>query len=179
MAARLERGHLLTRRGRIVFASAVALCAYVIAPSASPQHALLVWNASASAPIGFYRVTHDHLALRGELVLTSPEPALAAFAAARGFLPRGVPLVKRIAAVAGDRVCTRGNAIFIDGRFVTARLASDGKGRPLPAWTGCRTLHANEVFLLMVEVRDSFDGRYFGPTSASGVVGILYPLWTR
>lgn len=173
------RPRILSRRGRFALASALALCAYAATPSRSPQRALLVWNASASAPIGLYRVTHDHSALRGELVLAMPGPALAAFAAARGFLPLGVPLVKRIAAVAGDRVCAHGNAIFIDGHFAAPRLAFDGKGRPLPAWAGCRTLQANEILLLMTKVHSSFDGRYFGPTPISGIVGRLHPIWTR
>lgn len=170
---------VLTKRGRIALAGAFALCAYAAAPSASPQRALLVWNASASAPIGLYRVTHDRAILRGELVLARPVPALAAFAAARGFLPLGVPLVKRVAAIAGDKVCARGSAIFIDDHFAAARLAFDSKGRPLPAWSGCRTLLANDVLLLMAKVRSSFDGRYFGPTPASDIVGRLHPIWTR
>src|SRR6185437_3636612 len=130
----------------------------------SPQHAAFIWNASASAPIGLYRVTHSRALSRGRLVLASPARSLAAFADARGYLPAGVPLVKRIAAVAGDLVCARGNAVFIDGRFAAARLAADGRGRALPAWSGCRKLQFGEVFLLMADVRTSFDGRYFGPT---------------
>ena len=171
--------NLLTVRGWAAIAAASALCGYAASAPGSPQSAILIWNATASAPIGLYRVTHARALSRGGLVLAIPGPQLAAFAAARGYLPRSVPLVKRIAAVAGDDVCARGNAIFINGRFAAARLAADGKSRPLPSWSGCRTLRANEVFLLMSNVRTSFDGRYFGPTPASQVVGLLDPLWTR
>jgi conjugative transfer signal peptidase TraF len=171
--------NLLTPRGAGAIATACALCGYAASAPGSPQNAVLIWNATASAPIGLYRVTHGRALARSDLVLAVPAPQLAAFADARGYLPRGVPLVKRIAAVAGDGVCARGNAIFIDGRFAATRLAADGKGRPLPSWSGCRTLHANEVFLLMPDARASFDGRYFGPTPASQVVGLPDPLWTR
>jgi len=171
--------HLLTPRGAATLAAAGALCAYAALPPSSPSRAYVVWNASASAPIGFYRVKHSRALARGALVLAVPAPALAAFAAGRGYLPSGVPLVKRIAAVAGDDVCARGKAVFVNRRFAAARLAADRKGRALPAWPGCRKLRADEVFLLMADVPDSFDGRYFGPSRASQIVGTLEPLWTR
>jgi conjugative transfer signal peptidase TraF len=169
----------LTPRGIGVIAAACALCGYAAGAPGSPQRAVFIWNATASAPIGLYRVMHSRALSRGDLVLAVPAPSLAAFAARRGYLPRGIPLVKRIAAAAGDAVCARGDAIFIDGRFAAARLAADGNGRQLPSWSGCRTLRSGEVFLLMANVRASFDGRYFGPTPASQVVGLLDPLWTR
>lgn len=171
--------HLLTPRGAATLASACALCAFTALPAGSPSRAVFVWNASASAPIGLYRVSHDRALARGALVLAVPAPALAAFAARRGYLPPGVPLVKRIAAVAGDAVCARGKAVFVNRHFAVARLVADRKGRALPVWPGCRTLQSGEVFLLMADVPDSFDGRYFGPTRASRIVGTLDPIWTR
>ena len=169
----------LTPRGLGAIAAACALCGYVAHPPGSPQRAVFIWNETASAPLGLYRVTHSRALSRGRLVLAVPAPALAAFADARGYLPRGVPLVKRIAAVAGDDVCARGDSVFINGRFAAARRAADRDGRPLPSWSGCRTLRSGEIFLLMANVPASFDGRYFGPTPASQVVGLLDPLWTR
>lgn len=169
-------GRMLTPRGAGTIATALALCAYVASPSSTPARAAFIWNASASAPIGLYRVTHHRALSRGDLVLAVPSPLLAAFAARRSYLPLGVPLVKRIAAVAGDTVCARGNAIFINGRFAAARLAADNQGRLLPVWSGCRTLRSSEVFLLMTDVPNSFDGRYFGPTEVSQIAGTLSPL---
>jgi type IV secretory pathway protease TraF len=63
--------------------------------------------------------------------------------------------------------------------LVAHRLGVDRKGRPLPAWTGCRTVFGDQVFLLNDSAPDSFDGRYFGPTDRRGIVGRLVPLWTR
>lgn len=137
----------------------------------------VVWNASASAPLGLYRVTHGPIR-RGAFVLAeAPSPARQ-LAAARGYLPLQVRLVKRVAAMAGNVVCAAGNAILIDGREVAKRLQRDSRGRPLPAWEGCRTLGPDEVFLLMAEVPDSFDGRYFGPISRDAIIGTLAPVWT-
>jgi|SRR6185437_2258319 len=168
-----------TPRGLGAIAATAALCAFALSPSAAPSRALLVWNATASAPIGLYRVGHSRVLARGDLVLAVPAAPLGAFADARGYLPHGVPLVKRIAAVAGDTVCARGNAILINGRIAAQRLAADGEGRPLAAWEGCRKLRSGEVFLLMADVRSSFDGRYFGLTPTSQIAGTLKPIWTR
>ena len=128
--------------------------------------------------MGLYIVRHDRAFVRGDLVLFIPTSKVAKFAAQRGYLPAGVPLVKRIAAMAVDTVCAQGDNIFIDSQFVAARLSTDSKGRSLPAWSGCRTLDQSEVFLLMEGIRSSFDGRYFGTTNVSRIVGRLDPIWT-
>lgn len=138
----------------------------------------LVWSASASAPIGFYwRVAGAPS--RGDLVLARAPFWARKLAAERRYLPLNVPILKRVAAVAGDVVCASGDALFIDGRLVAHRLTSDRMGRPLPQWQGCETLGAGEFFLLMGDVPDSFDGRYFGPVRRHDIIGRLVPVWTR
>lgn len=138
---------------------------------------LVIYNASASAPLGFYRVLPVGMLRRGDLVLARTPNSVRRLAAERAYLPANVPLVKRIAALDGDTVCALDRAVTIDGRHVAVQLAADRLGRPLPAWTGCRTLGPDEVFLLMEGVPDSFDGRYFGPVPARAVIGKLVPLW--
>ena len=138
---------------------------------------LRIYNASASAPLGLYRVLPADPIRRGDLVLAHTPFSVRSLAAERGYLPETVPLVKRVAALAGDSVCVRDRAVSIDGRHVADQLATDSEGRPLPAWTGCRTLAADEIFLLMADVPDSFDGRYFGTVPTSAIIGKLVPLW--
>jgi conjugative transfer signal peptidase TraF len=140
---------------------------------------LLLWNASASAPIGLYRVIAATPIRRGDLVLIRAPDTVRDLAAARGYLPLSVPLVKRVSALAGDVVCILDDEVIVDGETVARRLKRDHLGRPLPCWEGCRTLHADEVFLLMAGVPDSFDSRYFGPVLLSAVIGRLVPLWTE
>lgn len=156
----------------------IAATLALLASAPNPHPAILVWNASASAPIGLYGVIHSAPRL-DDLVLVQPPPAVAAFAAARGYLPLHVLLVKRIAAVGGARICASGNTIFIDGSQIATRRRADSEGRVLPGWQGCHTLHADEVFLLMKGVSSSFDARYFGAVSRSSVTGRLIPIWTR
>lgn len=140
---------------------------------------LVIYNASASAPIGFYYVLPPQPIRRGDLVLAHTPESVRQLAAARHYLPADVPLVKRVAAVAGDTVCAANRAVTIDGQHVAEQLAVDRLGRPLPDWSGCRTLRPGQIFLLMEGVPDSFDGRYFGPIPVRAVIGRLVPLWRR
>jgi type IV secretory pathway protease TraF len=129
----------------------------------------LVWNASASAPIGLYQL-QDRPWTRGDRVAVRPDAALALDLDRRHVLPEGRLLLKRVAAINGDTVCRRGPAVTINGE--TAALARDlgRSGDPLPVWDGCRTLASNEVFLLG-DTAMSYDGRYFGVTRAGAVLG--------
>jgi conjugative transfer signal peptidase TraF len=139
----------------------------------------LIWNATASAPVGLYEVRSQATFTRGELVLIRPPQWVRIFAAARGYLPDTVPMAKRIAAQNGDMVCRERDAIAINNRVVAHALLADGQGRTLPTWSGCRRLGEGEIFLLMDSVRASFDGRYFGPVPTTAIVGKLVPIWTR
>ncbi|WP_449255211.1 S26 family signal peptidase [Bosea sp. (in: a-proteobacteria)] len=147
-------------------------------PAVAPMPVKLLWNASASAPIGFYTIaTAGSFDLTDLVAVDAPEP-LAAFLAERGYLPKGVPLLKRILAVAGQTVCRTGLAITVDGLEVGGALERDRAGRDLPVWQGCRIAGPGEVFLMNGQVRDSLDGRYFALTSTDQIIGRAIPLWT-
>jgi conjugative transfer signal peptidase TraF len=139
----------------------------------------LVWNASASAPIGLYLIQPDRDPPLDRLVAIAPPPHLGRWMAVRGYLGENVPLLKHVAAKGGQRVCRIGGTVSIDGRPVAVALASDRAGRPLPVWRGCRTLKAGELLLLNPAHPDSLDGRYFGPLRASTVLGRAIPILTR
>jgi type IV secretory pathway protease TraF len=58
-------------------------------------------------------------------------------------------------------------------------LSRDSRGRPLPAWQGCRVVGADELFLMNWQSNDSFDGRYFGFVPNASVIGKALPVWIR
>lgn len=170
--ARRSRHRLAT------LAVAMTGVALVAMPSVLETHPRFVWNASASAPRGLHWIARKSDLGRGDLVLAElPEP-WRGLANERGYLPLGVPLIKHVAALPGDHICTIGRAILIGGKIAARRLKRDSKGRLMPIWEGCRLLLADEIFLLNAEVPDSFDGRYFGPTRMDEAIGRLAPLWT-
>ena len=170
-AARHRRARLRFRLG--LAAVGVACLGATIAAPPLPR---LVWNASASAPIGLYGVTPEARLKRGDMVIAWAPAGPRALAAVRHYLPGNVPLVKRVAAAPGERVCAIGSEIFVGGHRVAERQARDSLGRPLPWWRGCVTLKNGALFLLM-DAPASFDGRYFGPTSPPDVIGKATPLW--
>jgi conjugative transfer signal peptidase TraF len=138
----------------------------------------LIWNASASVPIGLYAV-HPAGALQvGELVVVTPPDYLTDFLADRGYLPAGVPLLKRILALAGQTVCRSGRTITVDGAEMGKALDRDHLDRPLPVWQGCHRVAEGEIFLMNRQPADSLDGRYFGALPAAAIVGRAEPLWT-
>ncbi|MEA3389849.1 MAG: S26 family signal peptidase [Pseudomonadota bacterium] len=171
----------MTRR-RYVMATAIAASAFAAAFAAiavADPLPRVIWNASASAPIGLYRIHPESDPANGALVAIAPPERLAHWLSARGYLPKGVPLLKHVAAKAGQRVCRAGAVVSVDARRVAIARARDGRGRPLPVWQGCRTLQSGELLLLNPAHPDSLDGRYFGPLPASAVIGRATPLWLR
>ncbi len=138
----------------------------------------LIWNASASTPIGLYGIEPEPAPQVTDLVAVSPPEPLATFLNDGGYLPRGVPLMKRVAALPGQRVCRSGLAITVDTVPMGDALDHDRRGIPLPGWQGCRTVAEDELFLMNWQVRDSLDGRYFGQLPASAVIGRAIPLYT-
>lgn len=166
----------MTRAGYLLTATGAALL--LITPAMVHVAPRLVWNASASVPVGLYEIgPATSLEVTDLVAVNAPEP-LAAFLADRGYLPRGVPLLKRVAALPGQRVCRTGLAITVDGVPIGDALDRDRRGRPLPVWQGCRLVAAGELFLMNWQVRDSLDGRYFGPLPATAVIGRATPLYT-
>jgi conjugative transfer signal peptidase TraF len=139
----------------------------------------LLWNASASVPIGLYRVRPVGALRVNDLVVVNPPDPLAGYMADRGYLPRRVPLLKHILALPGQTICRSGATVTVGGHIVGAALDRDRMGRPLPVWHGCRVVGANDVFVMNPDVQDSFDGRYFGSISISAIVGRAEPLWTK
>jgi conjugative transfer signal peptidase TraF len=139
----------------------------------------LIWNASASVPIGLYAVKPISVHHIGDLVVVRPPEALAAFLDTRGYLARGVPLLKHIAALPGQVVCRTGRTITVNGVTMGHALAHDHLGRILPGWEGCRPIADHEVFLMNWQSENSLDGRYFGPLPAAAIVGRASPLWAE
>lgn len=139
----------------------------------------LVWNVSASAPIGLYAVQPNAPIQVGDMVIARVPVPYQTLAATRHYIPANVPLVKQVTASAGDQICALGRDVYRNGVWLAARRAKDGAGRTMPAWQGCVRLRAGQFFLLMATAPLSFDGRYFGVSLRRDIIGKAYLLWAR
>ena len=165
----------MTRRSLILAGVVVAA---TLATLTVPVSRYAVWNATASVPTGLYAIRGKASLQVGERIAIEPPPELRRLLAERHYLPTGVPLLKRVAAVRGQRVCRFAHGITIDGQYVGAARARDRLGRPLPVWAGCRVLRTGELFVMNPAAPDSFDGRYFGVLRITQVIGRATPVWT-
>ena len=140
---------------------------------------LYVWNASESVPLGLYRLRPADKLFVTELVAVQPPEPLATFLDLNGYLPVGIPMLKRVLALPGQTVCRSGRTISVDKINMGEARERDSRGRPLPVWHGCRVVGEDELFLMNWQSKDSLDGRYFGPIAVSAVIGRALPVWTR
>ena len=118
------------------------------------------------------------LGLSGRTLEKYPPEPLATFLVDGDYLPRDVPLIKRILALPGQTVCRTGPTVAVDGIEMGVARERDHRGRMLPVWEGCHILAGDEVFLMNWDEPTSLDGRYFGPIPLHAIVGRAVPLWT-
>lgn len=143
-----------------------------------PVPVKLLWNASASTPLGLYDLAAPNGLKIGDLVAVRPPKPLADFMVGRGYIGRGMPLLKPVAALPGQQVCRAGRTVNVDGVRLGEAQERDRRGRVLPIWQGCRRIASDQIFLMNPSVRDSLDGRYFGPLPRATVIGRATPLYT-
>jgi type IV secretory pathway protease TraF len=113
------------KRHLIPLALGLTACAALTRASAPS----LIWNTTASAPIGLYRVLSPRPMRRGDLVAIAPPPALANALARRGVLPLGVPLIKPVAGLPGDLVCRHRRTITVAGRTLASARLRDSRAQ--------------------------------------------------
>lgn len=129
----------------------------------------LVWNSSPSAPRGLYWID-DAVPQRGDFVIARVPENMRDLVVERGYLPPDIALLKRVAGLDGDQVCRFSDQIFVNGRSVALAQRIDFLGRDMPIWRGCQTLREGDIFLLQSHPW-SFDGRYFGVSARTSVMG--------
>lgn len=128
-------------------------------------------NRTPSEPPGLYIRTGREPA-RGDIIaFKTPQPAFPYADERMGFLHHR-PLLKAVAAIAGDQVCTLGGDLAVNGVARAPIAAVDHQGRALPHWVGCRRLDAGELFVFSARVPNSFDSRYYGPVRRDDVLGV-------
>jgi type IV secretory pathway protease TraF len=110
-------------------------------------------NLSPSVPVGLYRLASVPQTLaRGDLVVL-PRPA-----SMRQWVHQ--PLLKPIAAIAGDQVCGRDGRLVVRGADY-GPIYTEVQAVPLPHLEGCLLIPDGMVFVASREPK-SIDSRYIG-----------------
>ncbi|MBV9268036.1 MAG: conjugative transfer signal peptidase TraF [Acidobacteriaceae bacterium] len=142
-------------------------------------------NLTNSVPIGLYIVTSSPDAALVEFC--PPEP-FGTLSRERGYRERSrfgcpdgaKPLMKPIAARAGDVVAMSAAGVAVDGKLIphTAPLHDDSAGRPISACPfGLYPVQRGTIWVASSFNAHSFDSRYFGPILESAILHHLRPLW--
>ena len=139
----------------------------------------LVWNASASAPLGLYWIDPAATPKLGDLLAIRAPAEIAKLMDVRGYLPADALLLKRVMALPGTKICREGERVIVAGKVIALAKRVDVQRRPLPNWQGCRKLTEDEIFLVNGDVEDSLDGRYFGPFLKNSIIGLARPVWNH
>ncbi len=171
MSSTLSRATLPSLRPLLGAGVALALV-IVLASSFGP---MLLWNRTESEPLGLYARTGRAPGVGSLIAFPAPAAAFPYADGHMGYLRR-VPILKHVAAVSGDQVCTAHDRLAINGRVRAPILRQDRRGAALPRWDGCRRLRDGEVFVFSDRIPNSFDSRYFGPVNRAEIVGVFRPL---
>ena len=129
-------------------------------------------NLSHSLPVGLYRLTAVPAEVsRGTLVVL-PVPARV-----HHVWPSWIPLLKPVAGVPGDVVCSQEGRLQVQ-TMDYGPVDLDTHGRPLPHLdSGCQTVPAGMVFLAS-QVLKSMDARYFGMIPVDRLTAAATPMLT-
>ncbi len=144
-----------------------------------PPRPVVLYNPSASAPIGWYRL-RDKISLKNgeQIAVYAPEWARR-LADKRGYLPYDYPLIKTIWAISGEQVCYHENRVIVPNRPDISRQKQDSLGRDMPVRSGCIILKSGEYLAISPDVQAGFDSRYFGPVGLENILGRVEYLGKR
>jgi type IV secretory pathway protease TraF len=129
-------------------------------------------NLTASAPRGLWLRWAVPAVVERGMWVTLPTPE-----AVKPWQPGWWPLLKPVAAVAGEQVCVQGETLWIRGQSY-GRIYEQANGQPLPHFTAaCGTIPPGYVFLASHH-RASLDSRYFGPVAVLALTAQATPFLT-
>jgi conjugative transfer signal peptidase TraF len=159
----------LAHAGRLLVPVFIVLALIALAPHALGKTFLI--NTTPSVPTGLYVRDYGAPVERGVIVAIR-QPALAQtyLGDVLGF-PHDAPLLKLVAASAGDRACRETSGVRVGGALRPVMM-QDRRGAALPQWRECRTLADDEIFALGGHGASSFDSRYFGPVREADILGV-------
>jgi conjugative transfer signal peptidase TraF len=161
--------------------------ALLFVASVDLSHVGYRFNSTPSLPLGVWKVDPVSGAVRrGQIVsIQPPEDGMFELARCRHYIGCGpcmdgsASLLKRVAAIAGDRVSVSAQGIAVNGAVIpnSKPLTVDSMGRTLAAVTyGTYNVQSGTIWLVSNCAR-SFDSRYFGSVPSASILGVARPVW--
>lgn len=138
----------------------------------------VILNLTSSVPKGFYFVRPMTEPQYGTIVVFPIPKEVLSQLGDRPWLNVNFPLIKPIAAIAGDTVCISDNGVVINNMHVANVYREDFQGASLPYLRGCFTITNGHFFPVSRTNERSFDGRYFGIVPLTSIIGQAMPLFT-
>ena len=133
-------------------------------------------NLTPSMPKGFYLLKNNKLINKNDIVVFRLPSNIIHKLGHRHWLDYKTPLLKPVTAITGDRVCTTGRRLTINGKNSGKIFNSDYLNNPLPRRHGCIVISSNKLFLVSNYNRNSFDSRYFGAIKRSQIIATASPI---
>ena len=96
----------------------------------------------------------------------------------RHWLRTGIPFLKELLGLSGDRVCISADRLEINDHVIGPVFSVDSQGWPLPQYLGCFAVPPGHFFAASRVLDNSFDGRYFGALPLTTLSGEARPIWT-
>ena len=173
-----------TRFARSILALTVCLALLILGNLIAAAGLRL--NFTPSMPLGIYRfeALSPREIHRDMLVAVCAPSKAAQLGRRRGYLSRGAcaensePLLKTVAAVAGDDAAILPCGVRVDGRLLrdSKPLAFDRAGRPLVSWPRGHFRISRGAIWLYADHERSWDSRYWGPVPEQNVLAKAVPV---
>ncbi len=143
-------------------------------------------NTTSSLPVGLYRIVDEPFSKGAYVAFCPPQSDVFDWAIARGYINSGNcpggygQLLKRVHAVAGDKVLIDETGITVNGQWLpnSAQVKTDAFGAVLPQYRFNAVLGESEYLLLSDLNPYSFDARYFGVIDRVQIVHVVRPVIT-
>ncbi len=122
----------------------------------------ITYQSTPSMPEGYYLTYKVKSIQRENNVIFMPNQKTEKFIIQHGWLPEGIPLLKRVIGIPGDKLCIKHHMVYINNKRVAVAKLKDNKGEALPIFTYCGEIQPDYYFVQGISSPNSFDSRYYG-----------------
>ena len=125
-------------------------------------HIGFIKQVTPSMPEGWYFTYPTDELQKGDNVVFIPNKQTEDYILSRKWLPRNIPLLKKIVGIPGDYLCIKEGATYINEKWVAKIYSQDSNGDALPVFKYCANIPKDQYFMQGIGNPHSFDSRYYG-----------------